>query len=232
MRGDGLKISGWNKVSLIDYPGTVATVLFCEGCNLRCPYCHNPGVVRGEFPLVDVAVIEAYLVKRKGAVEGVVFSGGEPTIHAGLPGAVERLRGLGFKIKLDTNGLQPEMIERCNPEYLALDLKTVPERYGELGCPYGDAPERLYRSIAIVKSMKERAEVRITVAPGFIDEAIISAMSKLLSGIATVWLQPLKTDVELLDPEFGKRTSITSQELDLFKKIISPKVGRCEIRGG
>ncbi|MBN1128471.1 MAG: anaerobic ribonucleoside-triphosphate reductase activating protein, partial [Chitinispirillaceae bacterium] len=213
MSPDGVLVGGWIKNSFIDFPGTVATVLFFSGCNLACPWCHNPGIVRGSHGPVDCAEIATYLERRRGIIEGVVLSGGEPTIHPGLPDLARELRGRGLKVKLDTNGLLPAAIEQCAPDYLALDVKTLPQHYGRLGCRYADVAERLSRSIAIVKSMGERAEVRVTVAPGFVDEESIAGIAPLLSGVARVFLQPLKTDVELLDPAFAQKPVMAPERI-------------------
>lgn len=231
MSGAGITIAGWNKLSFIDFPGTIAAVLFLSGCNLRCPYCHNPGIVRNEFPAIDFSMVTEYFRKRRGMVEGVVLSGGEPAIHAALPEMVGTLRSMDVKIKLDTNGLLPEMVARCKPDYLALDIKTIPSRYGELGYCGGDAEVQLRRSIEIVKTMGIKAEVRITVVPGFIDGCVIAELKKLVSGVSKVFLQPFKNDAPLLDPAFAKTELYTIENIREFRKTLEPVAGACVIRG-
>jgi pyruvate formate lyase activating enzyme len=231
MPDTGIKIAGWNKLSFIDFPGTIAAVLFLAGCNMRCPYCHNPGVVRGEYPLVDLSAVKKYLEKRRDMVEGVVLSGGEPCIHEELPETANELCALGLKIKLDTNGLLPAMISACNPDYLALDIKTIPARYGELGCGYDDAESRLMRSIDIVKAMREEAEIRITVVPPFVDDHVIAEVKKMVAGVAKVFLQPFKNDPPLLDPAFSKKGPYAIEKILEFRKSLAPVVGECVIRG-
>ena len=226
-----MKIAGWNKLSFIDFPGTVAAVLFFGGCNLRCPWCHNPGIVLDRYPGIDVSVVKEYLKKRRDFIEGVALSGGEPAIHAGLPGITDELRANKLKIKLDTNGLLPAMTERVRPDYLALDIKTIPSRYGELGCGYGDAEARLRRSVEIVKTMGKNAEIRITVAPRFVDGEVIAHLKKILSGVAKVFLQPYKNDGALLDPAFAKLEPYTIEQIQEFRKVLEPVVGECVIRG-
>jgi pyruvate formate lyase activating enzyme len=228
---DGVAIVGWTKHSFIDFPGTVATVLFFSGCNLACPWCHNPGVVRGIHPAVSPRDVLAYIDKRQGIIEGAVLSGGEPTVHAGLTVFAGELRQRKVAIKLDTNGLLPDSIERCAPDYLALDIKTHPSRYGELGCRFHDAALRLSRSIEIVKTMGTSAEVRITIAPGFIDEPVITSLTTLLAGVGQVFLQPLKNNVELLDPAFARKPSVPIERIREYRDILAPVVGECVIRG-
>jgi pyruvate formate lyase activating enzyme len=228
---DGVTIVGWTRHSFIDFPGTVATVLFFSGCNLACPWCHNPGVVRGIHPAVSPGDILAYLDKRQGTIEGAVLSGGEPTIHAGLPSFAGELRQRNVAIKLDTNGLLPGTIEQCAPDYLALDIKTHPSRYGELGCRFHDAAQRLSRSIGIVKDRGASAEVRITVAPGFIDKQVITSLVPLLAGVGQVFLQPQRNNVELLDPAFARKPIVPIEEIREYRDILAQVVGKCVIRG-
>jgi pyruvate formate lyase activating enzyme len=230
MSGTGLIIAGWNKPSFIDFPGKIAVVLFFAGCNLRCNYCHNPGIVRNEFSPVDISIVKDYLKKRRDEIEGVVLSGGEPTIHAGLPGLVHELRALHRGIKLDTNGLLPDMVSACAPDYLALDIKTIPSRYGELGFTGGDADAKLRRSIETVREMGTKAEIRITVVPKFIDGTVIAHLKNMVDGVAKVFLQHFKNDAPLLDPAFAAIEPYEMEKMQEFRKMLEPVVGECVIR--
>jgi pyruvate formate lyase activating enzyme len=234
MQNDLSGVVGWHKNSFIDFPGTVATVLFFSGCNLRCGYCHNPHVVNADAAdEIDGKEIWSFLRRRAKAIDGVVLSGGEPTLHACVAdGAAFALRGLGYRIKLDTNGLLPDIIEKISPDYLSLDVKTLPGLYKEYcRSPYPDSGERLRRSLEIVTSMKQNAEVRITCAPGFVDRGIIKELAGILSGVARVFLQPMQNKVDLLDPEFAKRELIPPGEVAFFRDLLAPHVGKCAIRG-
>ena len=130
MQGNLKGWGGWTKNSFIDYPGTVSTVLFFSGCNLRCPYCHNCSLLDNP-PDISGRSREfwKFLEKRKGLVEGVVISGGEPTLHPHLKDSIRELQQTGYKVKLDTNGLQPEVIAEFACDYVALDIKTEPGNY-------------------------------------------------------------------------------------------------------
>ncbi len=230
--GDCAGIGGWLKHSFIDYPGTMATVLFFRGCNLRCPYCHNPALVNGTTDPVELDDVIAYLERRKGIIEGVVLSGGEPTLHRDtLPQVTRRLRECGVKIKLDTNGLLPDMISIIAPDYCALDLKTLPSRYGELGWRGGECDGRLEQSLSIVKSMEDRAEVRITVAAPFVGDAEIEAFAALLQGVNVVYLQPFRDRGDLLEPAFGSGGHVAIETIRCFRDRLAEVVGRCGIRG-
>ncbi len=231
MRGDH-GIVGWVKNSFIDFPGTVSTVLFFSGCNLRCPYCHNPGIVLNTAPeKIALSSILDFLVKRKGMIEGVVLSGGEPTIHEELEDVLAEIRKLNLKIKLDTNGLLPEKIREINPDYLALDIKTTPENYIQLlKAPYENVRERLFESIATVKAMNENAEIRITIAPKIIDNKIIEEVEQMIKGVKKVFLQPMQTRVEMLDPAFRDMKKIAPEELVRYRELLLKFVEKCEIR--
>jgi pyruvate formate lyase activating enzyme len=232
MRGVDTGIAGWAKNSFIDFPGTVSTVLFFSGCNLRCPYCHNPGIVLGKSPeQISLQNIVDFLAKRKGMIEGVVLSGGEPTCHDRIEDIAYELRKLDVKIKLDTNGMLPEKIKKINPDYLALDVKTTPENYRSfLNAGYEDIKKRLDASISKVKAMAENAEIRITIAPKIIDSKIIEDIGKMLLGVKKVFLQPMQTRVDLLDPTLKKLPKITMDEIGKYKEVLLKFVERCEIR--
>lgn len=227
---DGSGVIGWQKYSFIDFPGTISTVLFFGGCNLRCPYCHNPDIVLNRLPQIPLSEITEYLLKRKGSIEGVVFSGGEPTLHSSLPEIISSIRNIGYKIKIDTNGLNPEMVSLCSPDYLAMDLKTSFERYAELGCTLPDAQKRIGETLKIVKAMGENAEVRITVAPRFTDHNAIEKMAEILKGVEKVFLQPVQLDVPVIDPQFAGNPPLPEGSIENFRSVIGGSVGKCVIR--
>ncbi len=227
---DSVRISGWLKNSFVDYPGTVATVLFLSGCNLRCPYCHNPGIVYDRFEPVDIQVILDYISKRKGILEGAVISGGEPTLQPGLTQLCESLRNEGLKIKLDTNGLNPDRIEGIDPDYLALDIKTSLKRYPQLGNLPPDWEKRLCRSLEIVRSRGERGEVRITAVPGIIEQDDIDTLCVELTG-NRVFLQQFNNSVELLDADISQVKPHTPGQLQSWCLQFVKSGIPCQIRG-
>jgi pyruvate formate lyase activating enzyme len=233
MQGQLSGIAGWHKNSFIDFPGTVATALFFSGCNLRCPYCHNPYIVNADIAdEIDGNEVWDFLRRRVKTIDGIVLSGGEPTLHDGIADAAAEMRALGYRVKLDTNGLVPWMITTISPDYLGLDVKTLPRLYKEYCLsPYPDTEDRLFKSIEIVKAMKENAEVRITCAPGFVNREIAEELGALLAGVAQVFLQPMQNKVPLLDPAFAKKEPIPPGEIAAFRDILSPHVGKCDIRG-
>ncbi|MBN2831096.1 MAG: anaerobic ribonucleoside-triphosphate reductase activating protein [Candidatus Omnitrophica bacterium] len=132
-----MKIGGFVRSSLVDYPGKVAAVIFTQGCNFRCPYCHNPQLVYPEFftEPVPFEYVWEFLGERRGLLEGVVFSGGEPTLQDDLPEVIRKVRSLGYAVKLDTNGSNPDVLAEVLPhlDYIAMDIKA----------PFGDAYARV-----------------------------------------------------------------------------------------
>jgi pyruvate formate lyase activating enzyme len=233
MRNSITGVAGWQKNSFIDFPGTVSTVLFFSGCNLACPYCHNPEIVTaGPSLLVRPDDIASFLEKRKGLIEGVVLSGGEPTLHACLAAAVPEIKELGYRVKLDTNGLLPEVIRSISPDYLALDVKTAPRLYGRLlSSPYADTEQRIASSVEIVRTMGESAEIRITVAPGIVNREIIREIGELVNGVKKAFLQPMKKKGKLLDPAMMEKNPVSEEEIAAYRDILAEYVGECKIRG-
>jgi len=233
MRGSTAGLAAWQRNSFIDFPGTVSTVLFYSGCNLRCPYCHNPAIALGQLhEAPPEAEIRSFLEKRAGDIGGVVFSGGEPSLHDSIPALAADIRKLGYRIKLDTNGLRPEFIARLAPDYLAVDLKTDPASYRTLlQSPYEDTQERLVRSLDAVRSMGAQAEVRVTAAPGIVDETAVERMAGMVAGVARVILQPLRTRTALLSPEFNGVRPFTADRMARLRDILATSCVECVIRG-
>ncbi|MDR0376667.1 MAG: radical SAM protein [Spirochaetaceae bacterium] len=188
------------KTSLVDYPGKVAAVLFFPGCTLRCPWCQNgelaapleraaPGGLTGRAGLVTLDDALGHIEKRRSVLGGAVLSGGEPTARSSLGEIIRRIKALGLLVKLDTNGMHPDVLEllfsrnETQPDYLALDLKLPPERYGEL-VPAGNrnAPgEALVKSAALIRSSGIAHEFRSLALPeGRLAPEEIPAMAVLV----------------------------------------------------
>ncbi len=230
MQEQHVGIIGWQKNSFIDYPGTIATVLFFKGCNLRCPWCHNPDIVFSKLPEMDFDVIEQFIHKRRSVINGVVLTGGEPTLHSSLEMVAERIRRTGMKIKLDTNGLNPESIRKIAPDYCALDIKTSLDRYDLVGCTLSDAGNRIHKSIDIVRSMGENAEIRITVVEPYINEQVICETGSVIKGVSKVYLQRFKNSGALVNGNAISNQCVTDETLARYREILLKNVSCCEIR--
>ncbi len=227
---------GIQKTSLVDYPGRVSAVLFLAGCALRCPYCHNPELVEPteaeSAGLVSVDEALAFLARRRDVLSGVVLSGGEPTLHAGLPKLAQAIRALGLRVKLDTNGALPERIVPVGANYIAMDLKTDPERYAELwpGAP-DDAADRIRASIVVVRQSGAEYEFRITCAPGIFAEADAEVIAALLAPEDVVFLQRYRPG-RVLDPVWGSGVfPYTEERLAGLLGIVRSAAPKTRIRG-
>jgi pyruvate formate lyase activating enzyme len=187
-------IKGFQGTSLLDFPGRIASLVFWGGCNLTCPFCHNPALVLepDAFPDLDPFDLLADLTARKSFIDGIVVSGGEPTLDRGLPDFLAEVKALGLAVKLDTNGLAPqvisELLARQLVDYLAIDLKTIPERYPELHAA-AVSPGKLIETIELCGQAQVELEYRTTCVPGWVDEDVIIALGKRIDGAALWALQ-------------------------------------------
>jgi len=179
-----MKIGGFVKSSLIDFPGKVAAVIFTQGCNFRCPYCHNPHLVYpGRFTAsLNFDDILEFLKRRRGLLDGVVFCGGEPTIQEDLPEAILKVRDLGFAVKLDTNGSSPEMLAEILPylDYAAMDIKAPfgPDYSRACGIEVDDYDIR--RSMLLIRASGVPYEFRTTCHPKFMPAEKIPEIRRVL----------------------------------------------------
>lgn len=186
-------IAGLVPCSFIDYPGMPAAVVFLQGCNLRCPYCHNPDLVENAAPQrVSESSLFQLLERRKSKLSAVVVSGGEPTLYAGLEDLLRRIQHCGYRIKLDTNGTHPEVLKRLIEErlvdYVALDIKDIPAHYGQwLGADHvGPAIEN---SLQIVQSANLPHEYRTTLIEERHSVDTLLAMHKFINDGSPWFLQ-------------------------------------------
>jgi pyruvate formate lyase activating enzyme len=229
-----LHVVGLQKTSLVDYPGRVASVFFLSGCNFACPYCHNPELVSKVDMSVLVPLDEAFdhVRRRTGLITALVISGGEPTLFAGLPDLVGQAQALGLLVKLDTNGSYPDRIAAAGADYIAMDLKTDPERY-EMLWPWApdDAAARIRESMAVVRCSGAAYEFRITCAPGIFGPADAQAAAGLLEPGDPVFLQAYRPG-RVLDPVWaaGVRPYLDS-EMDGLLEIIRSRAPLARIRG-
>jgi pyruvate formate lyase activating enzyme len=233
-----VKLAGLQKTTLIDFPGKVACTVFTRGCNLRCPYCHNPELISGD-PNGDDLPTESdffsFLESRRGLLDGVCITGGEPTIQPDLAGFAARIRGLGFLVKLDTNGTRPQtlkaLLEEGLLDFVAMDVKTTKEDYGrELGFD-GDAGV-IAESIGIVKNSGVGYEFRTTVVPGLVGEEELCEIGRMIAGngpAARYALQNFRSG-KVLSGSMKDRKGYPPQELEKFRKIMELFAKTVEIR--
>jgi pyruvate formate lyase activating enzyme len=210
-----MKFSGLQKISLIDYPNKVASVLFTPGCNLRCGFCHNWRIVVDPKPpfLQETQALEI-LEKRKRYVDAVVVTGGEPCMHKELPKFLAKLKERGFLVKLDTNGFYPEVLEEClgSVDYVAMDVKTCPDKYKLLGAK---DTAGLMRSVEMLKTGKVAYEFRTTVVPELVTAEDVTCIGELVKGAKTHAFQQFVPQ-NTLDKRFENVKPYASETIEEF----------------
>lgn len=188
------KIAGLQKLTLLDFPGRVACTVFTGGCNFRCPFCHNAALVIGEESAsIDEAEVFAYLQKRRGILDGVVITGGEPLLQSGLEDFIRRVKELGYLVKLDTNGSLPEVLrpvlEAGIVDYVAMDIKNSPEKYAAT-CGTADIDlAAVEESVRLLMVCGIDYEFRTTVVAELHSDADFEAMGRWIRGAKRWYLQ-------------------------------------------
>ena len=226
-----MKIAGFQKLTLLDFPGKVACILFTQGCNFRCPYCQNSGLIGHENEeLISEEEIFSYLNKRKGVIDGVVVSGGEPTVQPDLEAFMRKIKDMGFLVKLDTNGSNPELIEKLIKDgvvdYIAMDIKNVLPLYISVASVKASA-EKLKRSIEIIKSSSIDHEFRTTIIKNIHD---IDKMKEICSYVGgdKMYLQNFEQSENVL----GKNLeSFSKEELIEISKVMKGNYPNVKVRG-
>jgi len=213
-----MRIGGLQKFSMIDYPGKLCAIVFTQGCNFRCPYCHNPELVSfDQFgPQIPEEEIFEFLKNRVGKLDAVSITGGEPTLHKGLPQFMRKLKEMGFLVKLDSNGTDPEMLEKVISEklvdYIAMDIKAPFEKYEWVVRQKVDL-DKIKRSIKLIKSSGIDYEFRTTLVKGLSSIEDVKKMSRMLGDAKRYFLQNF-VSVKTLDQEFLNFDSFESGHLE------------------
>ena len=222
-------VSGLQKMTLLDFPGKVACTVFLQGCNFRCPFCHNSDLLGGKGPEpIPVETLLAFLEKRVGLLDGVCITGGEPTLQSQLPALLKQIKALGYSIKLDTNGSRPDVLQTLVEEnlvdYVAMDIKNCPERY----CETAGMDEKLLASVeksaAYLLSGAVDYELRTTVMDELHDEAGTEQMGQWLRKlcpdhkIKRFFLQPYVDRESVL---VGGFSAPSNEKLEKMAKILA-----------
>ena len=236
--GCKMRICGFNKTTLLDYPGKVASTIFLGGCNFRCPFCQNSVLVLepGQQPDDSQEEILAFLKKRKWILDGVCISGGEPTLAAGLEEFLYKIKEVGYKIKLDTNGSRPVIVRKLAEEGLidkvAMDIKACQDNYSALtGVPDSAMDMNKIRetvNLLIHGDLNLDYEFRTTVVRELHTRKDFEEIAEWLKGAKEYYLQAYKDSDGVLKPGFG---SYTLEELKEFQKILQQTISSVGIRG-
>ena len=230
-----MKLYGFTKTTLLDYPGKIAATIFLGGCNFRCPFCHNSSLILPsdtQPSLISFDEILTFLKKRRNILEGVCISGGEPTLSLKLPELLSQIKALGYPIKLDTNGSQPQILkalaEKDLIDKIAMDIKSSPENYSKLiGLPAFDLTP-IQESVEFLKASTIEYEFRTTVVRELHTEADFLSIRSWLSGASSYYLQAYKDSASVLSPGFH---SYSRLELEHFQDLLLTAIPHVEIRG-
>jgi len=232
-----MKIGGLQKISLIDYPGKISCVIFLSGCNFDCPYCHNPELAKGRSlspGYLSEDLIFDFLGSRKGFLDGVVISGGEPTLQKGLISFCEKIRLIGYPIKLDTNGSRPEVIKKLIDEdlinYIAMDIKTDSSRYTTL-IKDNTTIDDIFLSVRIIRESNIDYEFRTTCIKSLVNERVLKNIGNKIKGSRFYALQQFSKTNVLHQELFTDNSNIYSDdELMELKLVMNQYVDKCIIR--
>lgn len=229
-----MKIYGLNKTTLLDYPGKVAATIFLGGCNFRCPFCQNSSLVLNPSaqPEIPVKEVLSFLKKRKGILDGVCITGGEPTLSPDLPELLQEIRTLGYPIKLDTNGTHPDLLKTLTEQNLiqmtAVDIKACPDNYPALCGLVHPELDAVKETVEFLKNGTLDYEFRTTVIRELHSEKDFIEIGQWLTGAKAYYLQAYRDSEEVLQPGFS---SYTRKELEHFREILKRTIPLVKLRG-
>ena len=226
-----MKICGLNKTTLLDYPGCVAATVFAGGCNFRCPFCHNGDLVLHSAKMKEYSEEEVlnFLNKRKNVLEGVCVTGGEPTLYSDLPEFIAKIKAMGYKVKLDTNGSNPKMLKRLVEgklvDYVAMDIKAPVSEYNKV-CGVQVDTESVQQSVAYLKQGEVPYEFRTTVVKELHTKQDILEIGKWILGAENYYLQSYRETDENICKGFSamEKEELFELEVELKKSIKNVKV--------
>jgi pyruvate formate lyase activating enzyme len=236
-------IGGLQKLTLIDYPEHLAAIIFTQGCNFRCHFCYNPKLVVPQLvapakngaghSFINENGLFGFLKERQKKLDAVVITGGEPTLHSDLPEFIKKIKELGYLVKLDTNGTNPEMLVKLLQakllNYIAMDLKAPLEKYNLITGV--KAPlNNIKKSIKIIIQSGLPYEFRTTVLPEFHQAEDIEKMGELIKDADKWYLQKFQSKPDLVDEKFKGKKSYKDKEMDDLRQIAFKYVKLCEVR--
>ena len=230
-----LNIAGFEKISLIDYPGKLSSIVFTYGCNLRCEYCHNPELViepMHEENLLDEKKIIKYLVNRIGKLDAVVITGGEPLLYyKDLRSFIKEIKDIGYLVKLDTNGLLPSRLQSLIKsdliDYISMDIKYPADGY--IQYTGADTFEKVKQSIELIMKSDLEHEFRTTFVKGIHDIDSSRGIGELINGANLYFIQNFRPG-KTINPSLSAQNSFTEKELRKLRTNVKPYVKNVEIR--
>ena len=227
-----MRISGLQKLTLLDFPQVMSCIVFTHGCNFRCPFCHNSSLVQGEYEDgISTEEVLSFLEKRRSLLDGVVITGGEPLIQKDIEGFIKQVKDLGYLVKLDTNGTNPQMLKRLVSEklvdYVAMDIKNSPEEYFK-----ASGTEMFFENITESKEFLLQGtvpyEFRTTVVKGIHTKESLIALAKWIKGADKYFLQQYKDSGSILNPE--GLSAFNEEEMKEFLSEILVHIPTAELK--
>ncbi len=229
-----MRICGIQKLTLLDFPEHTACTIFTGGCNLRCPFCHNASLVLNAESLPELSEdnIMSFLEKRRGLLDGVCITGGEPTLQAGISEFLEKIRSLGFLIKLDTNGTRPDVLRKLLNagllDYIAMDIKSSPETYSKLTGIENFDMTPIYDSISILTNCNIDFEFRTTAVAGLHTAEDFEKIGVWLQDAPRFFLQSFKDSGDIISDGLSP---FSDEQLREFLAILRKYIPNSELRG-
>lgn len=223
-----IRYGGFVPTTLLDYPGEVASVIFLPGCNLKCPYCHNPALVeKNNETLEPIGRILEKIKKRKNLISGVVITGGEPTLYNDLEKYIKMFQEMGLKVKLDTNGTNPQLLKTLTPDYIAMDLKTSFSKYPAMG--YKGDTNDIIESLAWLKRSGIEYEIRTTAAPILFNRYDLIELLPYLKGVKNYYITNFRQGITLV-PSYNENSPYSKEEMEDFATICRNAGIPCSLR--
>ncbi|MDI6826159.1 MAG: anaerobic ribonucleoside-triphosphate reductase activating protein [Candidatus Aenigmarchaeota archaeon] len=230
-----MMIKGFQKLSLIEYPGKIAAIVFVGKCDFGCHFCYNTDLIKNydKVPDIPEKEITDFLAERKGLLDGISITGGEPTVHKDLPEFAKKIKDMGFLVMIETNGSNPEMIKELIDkklvDYIAMDIKAPLEKYDEVAGVKVNK-KKIQGSVDIIRNSSIDYEFRTTVIPKHFNEKDALAIGKWLKGSKRFFLQQFRPD-KTLDESYQKVEQYPPEKLKKFAEIMKPFFESVKTRG-
>ena len=229
-----MNIGGLQKTSLLDYPDILCAIIWTMGCNFRCPFCYNKQLVLKKTEIIPEEEILYFLKKRKGVLEGLSISGGEPLLQENIVNFIEKVKKMNYLIKIDTNGAFPgklkELIDKKLVDYVSMDIKAPKKKYDKLAGVKTNIL-KLEQSINLIKNKASDYEFKTTVIPGLLNREDIVEIAKWLKGSKKFYLQQFKNDTPLVSSKMMDVVPYSKEKLNEMLQKVKPFFKSCSLRG-
>lgn len=229
-----MKIGGFQKTSLLDYPDRISAIVWTVDCNFKCPFCYNKNLVDGNVELFNEDDVLSFLKKRKGLLEALSISGGEPFLQKDILDFTSKVKKLGYLVKIDTNGMFPErlkeLIDKNCVDYVSMDVKAPKEKYNTLTGVKTNL-KKIEKSIELIKKSAPDYEFRTTFVPNLLKKDDILKIAKWLDGSKRFYLQQFKSDTPLISSKLDNVAPYSKEDIIKTLEEIKPFFKSCDVRG-